>query len=280
MDIIDSHLHLINLDEGGYHWMSNVDWQDKAHLCRSFSEEELCLDKPLSLAGFVHVEAGFDNERPWREIEWLEKHCTLPFKSIAFADLTGDFLSTLERLLQYSSVVGVRNIFEENAADVLSSKQTYEYLAELSRHDKLFEVGFNITDTVVINALCALMQELPDLKVVIDHAGLYAEDPAWQGSMTKLAEQKNSYVKCSGWEMEAHNQTMMPFTTITLRIKQLLELFGEDRLLLGSNFPLCLLKQSYQAFWTHNKRFLTDKVLTESEWNKLSYTNAQRLFGF
>ena len=280
MEIIDAHLHLINLEEGDYHWIKTVNGQGKEDLNASFYERDLHIDTPFSLAGFVHVEAGFDNNRPWREVEWLEKHCSIPFRSIAFADLTEDFSTVWKRLAQSSCVVGIRNILGDKACDVLSLEQTYLHLLQLSDHEKIFEIGFDINNTACTQALCDLMLRLPELTVVIDHAGLYVDQVGGLNNLTMLADQKNCYIKCSGWEMAEVDQDTVNFSVIVNRIKRLLALFGQNRVMLGSNFPLCLLKQSYQECWEQNRRLLTEGILSQAVWEKLSFLNAHRIFRF
>ena len=100
----------------------------------NFTEKDLHLSSPFELAGFVHIEAGFDNSKPWREIAWLERTCSLPFRSIAGINLllpSNDFQQTLDKLCQYKSVVGVRDILDENAFDYLSNPLVRKNLALL-----------------------------------------------------------------------------------------------------------------------------------------------------
>ena len=93
MKIIDPHLHLFDLTKGSYEWLQANNppfWSDKALINRSFNEGDLSLISPLSLAGFVHIEAGFDNQQPWRELNYLNNECQFPFAAIASIDLRLD----------------------------------------------------------------------------------------------------------------------------------------------------------------------------------------------
>ena len=80
--IIDPHLHLFDLKQGDYHWLkadNPPNWPDKNVINNTFDEQDLSLSPPLSLAGFVHIEAGFDNLQPWRELNYLQKSCPITF---------------------------------------------------------------------------------------------------------------------------------------------------------------------------------------------------------
>ena len=98
-DIIDPHIHFFNLSKGQYLWLApDVEpfWPDKYKINRDFFEPDLMISPNNKLLGFVHIEAGFNNQQPQQEIAWLEKSCHLPFRTIAFADITSsDFSSDL-----------------------------------------------------------------------------------------------------------------------------------------------------------------------------------------
>ena len=120
MKVIDPHLHLFDLSQGQYRWLragNPPNWPDKHLIQRNFADGDLELNGEIELAGFVHIEAGFDNEASWREIEWLENSVKKPFRSIACVDLTWpveDFQVAISKLQQYSSFVGVRHILDDD----------------------------------------------------------------------------------------------------------------------------------------------------------------------
>ena len=73
---IDPHVHLFALQEGDYHWLKPNNppfWPDKDVIAKSTYEHHLRRASKGKLTGFVHIEAGFDNERPWREIDFRSK---------------------------------------------------------------------------------------------------------------------------------------------------------------------------------------------------------------
>ena len=123
--LIDAHLHLFDLVQGDYHWLKEENtpfWPNKNIICQNFNEQDLAVNPPFELGGFIHIEAGFDNIKPWREIAWLESHCQLPFKSVAAINLTlnkNDFIEQVDQLLHYQSVVGCRHILSSIACAVL-----------------------------------------------------------------------------------------------------------------------------------------------------------------
>ncbi|MBA6364051.1 amidohydrolase [Colwellia sp. BRX8-4] len=284
MKIIDPHLHLFNLEQGHYQWLKTDSppyWSDKKTIRQSFTEKDLALSVPLQLAGFVHIEAGFDNQQPWREIAWLEDSCSLPFRAIAGVNLllpTSEFQQILDKLDKFESVVGVRDILDENACAYLSNPHVKENLARLSQQQLIFECQMALTDVVATEQLIAVINELPTLKLVINHAGWPPEDidskqwKNWQSGIQALSGYENVAIKCSGFEM-VNRQYSAPWQQHV--IKHCLATFGLDKTMLASNFPLCLFKSSYQKNWiTH----FENQPLSTNELELLCYKNALRIY--
>ncbi|EAR60381.1 amidohydrolase family protein [Neptuniibacter caesariensis] len=275
--VVDPHIHLFNLDAGNYDWLNPEqapEWPDKDKIRRSYLEQDLLLGEVAELAGFVHIEAGFDNANPEREIAWLEDHCTKPFRSIAYADLTSsEAESQLQRLAEHPSVVGVRFILDEQAEAVLANPQFKENLAKLESMGLIFEAQLPLADTNAVNLLSDLMTTLPDLKVVVNHTGspvFLTEE--WMNSITQLAHHPECYIKCSGWEMFKRDWEVSAVKPlISFAIRQ----FGLTRVMLASNFPVSELSLSYADFW---KRNLKEMKWKGFEKDMLCYDNAVRIY--
>jgi predicted TIM-barrel fold metal-dependent hydrolase len=290
MKIIDPHIHLFNLEQGDYHWLKSDNspfWPDKSAINKSFTESDLTLLPPLELAGFVHIEAGFDNSQPWRELEALEQSCNKPFQAIANIDLTAsrhDFSQCLIKLAELRSFVGVRHILDEQALSLLSNKQVVNNLKVLNNynynaHVKLvFEAQLTLTDHASVNVLCDVINENPNINFIINHAGF---PPAcnhvktrklWQSNLLKIATHSNTAIKCSGWELTDRNY-QAPWLNESLSV--IFKVFGTKRMMLASNFPLCLLsKKAYQDYWALIISSDFVQALTKQEINALCYDNA------
>lgn len=280
MKIIDPHLHLFNLSEGEYAWLQPDKppfWPDKQIINREFSQADLQLPEQLQLTGLVHIEAGFDNHQPGREIAWLESCLNLPFRSIASADLTTSsqaFSALLDELESYPSVAGVRHILDDQAASLLANPQVIHNLQQLAERGLIFDCQYSLTDTYATQLLAAFLDTQP-LQTVINHAGfppLAAEaGKIWQENLTRLADYPQVSIKASGWEMTDRNY---PETMISQILEQLLQSFGTRRVMLASNFPLCNFSTSYEDLWqTYSELPFTPEVLEQ-----LCYQNTKRIY--
>ena len=287
MRIIDPHLHLFDLSKGDYQWLQAENppyWPDKATIARDFSYHDIVLEAPLSLAGFVHIEAGFDNQAPWREIAWLEEtlHPSYQsaFKSVATIDLSADltvFENNLAKLASFTSIVGVRHILDNEAFTLLSQADIIAKFNALTALNFHFELQLSLADLASINLLVSILEQVPQLRVIINHAGWPSTNlsakQSWQQGMQQLARFANVAIKCSGWEMvERSYQATWQQQVIAFAV----DCFGENRVMLASNFPLTLFSTSYQGLWQGYQALISEPALLA----KLTFDNAFLWYGF
>lgn len=302
MKIIDPHIHLLNIEQGDYAWLKENNppfWPDKQRINKTFIENDLLLESPLGLAGFVHVEAGFDNNQPERELDWLEKHCQKPFVSIAAIDLTKSskgFSKQIEKLIKYRSLVGVRHILDEQALLLLTNKQVQQNFNllndyslngyDLNKHGLTFEVQMPLSQSKAehapVKALCDVIGDNSEITFIINHSGFPPADihtiewQRWQSNLVKLAMFPHTAIKCSGWEMtDRHYQPAWLNDNLAL----IFNIFGVERMMLASNFPLCLFsKSSYHDYWHSLLNLDFFQTLTEQEKSALCYDNALKYY--
>lgn len=102
-------------------------------------------------------------------------------------------------------------------------------------------------------ATLRLVAELPDVRFVIDHIAkppiATGELEPWAGYMRQLAETGQVSVKLSGMVTEADWQTWR-VDDLRPYVERLLEWFGPERLLFGSDWPVCTLAASYEQVHT------------------------------
>jgi predicted TIM-barrel fold metal-dependent hydrolase len=277
---------LFNLQEGDYAWLKAENppaWPDKALINREYRESDIALQKPLELVGFVHVEAGFDNQQPWREIDWLEQHCNKPFRSVAFADLKlspDNFSCHIEQLCQRSSVRGVRHILDEQAKTVLDDPKTVSHFKVLQEHNLSFDAQLSLVDSAAVSRLIDILEHTPQLRVLINHGGWapsFTDRDTWQqwaGNLKRLARRPQVAIKLSGWEMRKTDWT----TDDIIPVRELcVELFTDRRVMLASNFPLCSWSCSLQTLWLNYAELMAADL---SLLTRLSSQNAASWYQF
>ncbi len=125
----------------------------------------------------------------------------------------------------------------------------------------------------------ALVQEFPDQPFVIDHIAKPGLNPAmvdeWKNGLAKLAAHENVCCKISGLVTEADWQKWQP-ADFRPYLDTVLDLFGIDRVLYGSDWPVCTLAGSYEAVYGLAVDYFSG--FSEAEQGKFFGGNATRFY--
>ncbi|KIY38415.1 thioesterase [Pseudomonas sp. 10-1B] len=158
---------------------------------------------------------------------------------------------------------------------LMSDEQWRRGYAELGRHDLHFDLQtpwWNLAEAA------QLARDFPDTLLILNHAGL-PSDRSWQGlanwqeAMARFAECANVVVKISGigvagtpWRAEDNAWI----------VRQVIELFGSERAMFASNFPVDGLCGSFDDIYGGFKRIVAD--LPRAAQEQLFYRNARRIY--
>jgi L-fuconolactonase len=127
----------------------------------------------------------------------------------------------------------------------------------------------------------AVARRLPELTLVVDHlAKPRIRDGAvepWAGELAALARQPNVACKVSGLVTEADWDAWTPGQLVPY-VRHAAEVFGPDRLLFGSDWPVCLLAAGYAEVVEATVEALDRAGLGPAERDGVLGTNARRLY--
>ncbi|KZN58293.1 hypothetical protein N473_05990 [Pseudoalteromonas luteoviolacea CPMOR-1] len=275
MKIIDPHLHFFDLDKGNYSWLKHNPpaWRNLSEIQQNHLPCALQGDVTFQVAACVHVEAGFDNIHPIKELQWLANIVPpLPYKAVAYAQIDSpheQFRNALEEL-QHPSLIAIRDITEGDDAQRLLSQHTVQNLHYLAQQSIHFEAQFEVHNNDVSRHMYEIYSEQPEATLVINHAGFMTENHTWQENIQLLSQLKNCYIKFSGHELL--DAPMTPH----YQLQALLTYFGPERVMLATNHPVCLIHRDYQAQWQHYYELI--QQVDSSVWQNLSFENAKRLY--
>ncbi len=281
---IDPHIHFFALSEGRYDWLKPANapfWPDKMVIAKLTTEHMLYRASLGRLGGFVHIEAGFDNERPWREIAFLERHCTLPFRSIGCIDLTGNTVgSHIDKLNNYLSVRGLRHILDDEAEALLRTPKVKWGLHHMASQGLSFEAQLNLADSNAVRALLTVLEQTPALNVAINHAAIAPIEvksfafKTWRQNIRDLNETEQVVFKFSGLEMQDRRWLWQRASYV---FETLLDTVGTDHMMFASNYPLCQWRMPYAALWHGFVDMTTPLSVTQKA--ALLYGNAKQWYG-
>jgi L-fuconolactonase len=169
---------------------------------------------------------------------------------VGWADLTdpgvGDRLAELLAAPGGDRLVGIRHLVQdEEDPRWLCRPDVRRGLAAVGAAGLVYDL---LVRPPQLPAAVETVSALPDVRFVLDHAGKPAiargELSPWRGEIRALAAQPNTAVKLSGLITEADHaawtvEQLKPYGAT------LLDAFGADRVMFGSDWPVCLLAASY-----------------------------------
>ncbi|HKF78174.1 MAG TPA: amidohydrolase family protein [Candidatus Dormibacteraeota bacterium] len=238
--VLDSHQHFWDPRRHHYAWLTD----ERASIRRPFGPDDL---RPVLAANGVDrtivVEARSSLEET-RELLALADATDFVAGVIGWVDLAGpDVGSTVAALRAGSGgghLVGVRHrVREEPDPRRLLRAEVLRGLAALVDAGLVCDLLVGPRD---LAAALEAARRLPDLALVIEHLGAPAvrdgADPAWAAGMGPFSDLPQVSCKVSGLAV-GRSEELAPFVDLVAGW------FGEDRLLFGSDWPVCLLAAGY-----------------------------------
>lgn len=275
--IIDSHQHFWQLDlPFDYEWLAAP---GHAAIHRDFLPEHL--EPQLRAAGidrtvFVQTQHNLEENR-WA-LGLADRHDFLA-GVVGWVDLASESCEDqLMEFLPHPKFVGIRHITQDEPDDdFIIRPDVLRGLKTLEKHRVPFDLLFYVKH---LHHAAALGRELPDLPMVIDHlAKPRIKDGTmddWKTNFQKAAEFPNIFCKLSGMITEADWQNWQP-ADLKPYVETALEAFGPERLMFGSDWPVCELAGSYADVFGALKEILGP--LGESETRAIFAGTAARFYG-
>jgi L-fuconolactonase len=243
---VDAHQHFWKYDAQQYPWIQN-DWPIR----ESFSPEDL--EPLLAGEGFdacVAVQARQSMEETLWLLE-LAKHHSFIAGVVGWINLLADSSKAvayqLERI-DRGKLVGVRHVVQDEPDDNFMLRTDFLCgIASLKDYGLTYDI---LIFPKQLPAAIQLARKFPEQQFVLDHIAkpVIREGKLfkWQEQIRELAKVPNVMCKLSGMVTEARwrdwrSDEFRPY------LDAVWEAFGEDRLMIGSDWPVCLLSAEYSA---------------------------------
>ena len=273
--IIDSHQHFWQVGRFDYPWMdSSVEVLFQDYLPAQLKP---VLDR-LEISKTVLVQASNSVE----ESRWLLALAQQnPFIAgvVGWVDLkSNDVAQQLDELSADSRFKGVRHLVEsEPNDDWLVQPEVLRGLQRLSEYDLTYDL---LVHTRHLKYIEQVVDACPDLRLVIDHMAkppiASGELTTWRDALKPVAAIKNIHCKLSGLVTEA-NWSSWKTSDLRPFVECALEMFGRDRLMFGSDHPVCLLAASYDRVIDSFREILRD--LSDDDQERIFAINATEFYG-
>jgi L-fuconolactonase len=267
--IVDSHQHFWQVGRFDYPWMS----PDLAVLYQDYLPPMLA---PILAGNGVAKTVLVQASNSVAESCWLlELASQNAFVAgvVGWVDLRSVHQSPLEELTKHPKFKGIRHLVEsEPADDWLSQPAVTAGLKRLAQRNLSYDL---LVHTRHLPHVKAVAEQCPDLRFVIDHMAkppiARREFRDWANQLRPIAAFKNVYCKLSGLVTEA---SWSDWKVHDLRpyVDHVLDLFGPERMMFGSDYPVCLLAASYERVL--HSFFELLKELNDADRNRIFAQNA------
>jgi L-fuconolactonase len=241
--IIDSHQHFWQVGRFDYPWMSpEVDV-----LCQDYLPSDL---EPILNRCGVEKTILVQASNSLDETRWLlglADRYSFIAGVVGWVDLTrADVNGQLLEFSAHPRFKGVRHLVEsEPADDWLIQESVLNRLRQLSSHGVSYDL---LIHTRHLKYAKTVAERCPELRLVIDHL---AKPPIasgkideWAREMKQVASCANVWCKLSGLMTEADWKDWR-IADLRSYVAKMLEYFGPQRIMFGSDWPVCLLAASY-----------------------------------
>jgi L-fuconolactonase len=258
---IDAHQHFWIYNPAEYDWIDD----SMSALRRDFLPADLKPELDRSdFQGSVAVQA----RQTLEETQWLlalaERSPSI-LGVVGWADLRSPSIrSQLKVLSQNPKLVGIRHIVQSEPDDrFLLQPEFLRGIATLEEFNLAYDI---LIYTKHLPIAAEFVERFPRQRFVLDHL---AKPPiksgqinSWTNGIRRLAEFPNVSCKLSGLVTEAEWQHWQPEQIVPF-LDVAFESFGSNRLMIGSDWPVCLVAASYERALQIVKTYLQAKS-TES----------------
>ena len=248
--IIDSHVHLWDRTVLTYPWLDGLRIDGPYRI-----DDVPRLVAGAELEGFVFVQAECGASESFDEVQWVldqgaRRRPGLLRGIVAKVDLTSPAArAEIRRLGRVDSVVGVRhNIQGRSRGFAQTLRGGIDELATQGLAFDLCCLATELDDVVDLVESCD-----PEARLVLDHlakpaVGDVAGFGAWASRLSRLAEAPNLYCKLSGLQTELHTEATGRSKDFAPYLSHAIGAFGTDRVMYGSDWPVCTLNGSMGAW--------------------------------
>lgn len=265
--VIDSHQHFWNYHPDTHAWIG--DGMDI--LKRDFLPNDLLIElNTHHLDGSIAVQAN-QSEQDTLFLHELSTQHEFIKAVVGWVNLLGsDIESRLEYFSELPKIKGFRHVVQDELDSQFMSRPDFK-----NGISKLDSFGFTYDILIYPHQLQSaidLVRAFPNQKFVIDHLAKpqieNKQIDEWKRLMLQFSELDNVWCKVSGMVTEASwtgwtKEDFIPYLNI------ILDVFGPDKIMFGSDWPVCLLAASYGEV----KEIVSDYV------DELSLSEQDCIFG-
>ena len=235
----------------------------------------------LNVVKSVHVEADVDEPFMLDETRRLLALADQPGNTLAGIVACGrpekkDFRNILDKIAGHPKLKGIRRVLHTQPDDVGRSETFVHNIGSLADYGLSFDLCVLARQLpIAIN----LVSMCPDELIILDHCGMPQVKERilepWRSHIAEIAKLPNVYCKISGLVAYA-DPTRWTEDDLRPYVEHVISSFGWDRVLFGSDWPVCTLSASFRQ-WVEALLSIT-RDAGPAKQRKLFYDNAIRVY--
>ena len=174
----------------------------------------------------------------------------------------------LEHFSDHPKFVGIRHVLQDEPDEYFLRNDFHRGLSKLPTHDLRYDI---LLYQHQIPVATKLVDRQPELGIIIDHiAKPKAQngriEAEWRSGMKELAKRENILgVKFSGLATEFSDEDEVDPSTIRAYFEETLEIFGAERVMFGTDWPVCLLRLASYQEWSDTVIGLTSSLSVDEK---------------
>jgi len=271
--VLDTHCHLFYRQRLNYPWLKQVPALDRDFML----EDYLPQARAAGVTDILYMEG---------DVEVLQMEAEATFASglgdrvvgvvAACRPESSDFSAYLDRIAALPNIKGLRRVLHTQPDELSQSKRFATNLRRLARHGLTFDLCVRANQ---LSLARALIEQCPEVQFVLDHCGnpdiRGGQLEQWRNEMRLLAVLPNVACKVSGIVTQVDPQG---WSADDLRpvIEHVVDRFGWDRVVWGSDWPVCTLSAPLGRWMDATQQLLAEESLEQTV--RLFSRNAQRIY--
>jgi len=274
MNILDTHHHLWDLSLRSYDWITELPENESIKINRNFLINDLdVLANENNVTGTICVQAHQSEEEALWLLE-IAKNSNLIKGVVCWVDLKNSNIGfSLDKYQTYDKFCGIRHVWhDEKNEDWIMDPKVIKGLKTLSERQINFDF---LVRPNHLKYIFEVYEKIPKLNGVIDHIAKpkIKENifEPWAENISELSKIDSLNCKISGMVEEMNDS--QEISILKNYTDHVIESFGHDKVMYGSNWPVCLTKKSYSEVLE-----IAKSISNNLDVEKFFYTNGKSFY--
>ena len=277
MDLIDTHQHLIYQNEATYGWTKDIPALQSDFTVEDYHD----LTKEYNIMGTLFMECAVDGPGYKKESNFINSIMQKSDSGIKglILSIRPEDDSEFDKWLEESKslgVVGYRRVLHTEPNELSQQKNFRENIIKIGKSGKPFDLCFREDQ---LKIALELSKSCDEMNLILNHCGVPAiasgKMDEWKKDITALSELKHVTCKLSGIMAYCAPGTSS-YETIRPYVDHVLDCFGPDRMVWGSDWPVVNLAKGLPEWLAVTETIMSN--LSSDEASKIANINAKRIY--